>query len=102
MPGADCNPYLAYAAALASGLDGIRNQIEPPDIFQGDIYAARHLPRVPCTLEQAVDNFARSDFARRALGEDVVQHYSHFFRTETESFRSAVTDWERQRYFERI
>ena len=42
VPGADCNPYLVYAAALASGLDGIRNQIEPPDIFEGDIYAASH------------------------------------------------------------
>ena len=102
VPGADCNPYLAYAAALASGLDGIVNQTEPPDIFQGDIYAARHLPRVPYTLEQAVDNFAASEFARSALGTDVVEHYTHFFRTEIESFRSAVTDWERKRYFERI
>ena len=102
VPGADCNPYLAYAAALASGLDGIANQIEPPPIFEGDIYAARHLPRVPYTLEQAVDNFEASDFARTAFGADVVEHYSHFFSAEIESFRGAVTDWERQRYFERI
>ena len=102
VPGADCNPYLAYAAALASGLDGIANQIEPPPIFEGDIYAARHLPRVPYTLEQAVDNFEASDFAQTAFGADVVEHYSHFFRTEIESFRAAVTDWERKRYFERI
>ena len=102
VPGADCNPYLAYAAALASGLDGIANQIEPPPIFEGDIYAARHLPRVPYTLEQAVDNFESSDFAQATFGADVVEHYSHFFRTEIESFRSSVTDWERKRYFERI
>lgn len=102
VPGADCNPYLAYAAALASGLDGIANKIEPPDIFEGDIYAARHLPRVPYTLEQAVDTFESSEFAQRAFGADVVEHYGHFFRTEVESFRSAVTDWERKRYFERI
>ena len=102
VPGADCNPYLAYAAALASGLDGIRNKIEPPDIFEGDIYAARHLRRVPYTLEQAVDAFESSDFARAAFGVDVVEHYTHFFRSENESFRSAVTDWERKRYFERI
>lgn len=102
VPGADCNPYLAYAAALASGLDGIANQIEPPEIFEGDIYAARHLPRVPCTLEQAVDSFEASDFAQAAFGIDVVEHYSHFFRTEIDSFRQSVTDWERQRYFERI
>ncbi len=101
-PGADCNPYLAYAAALASGLDGIAKKIEPPDIFEGDIYAARHLPRVPYTLEQAVDKFEGSAFARSAFGAEVVEHYSHFFRTEIESFRGAVTDWERKRYFERI
>ncbi len=102
VPGADCNPYLAYAAALAAGLDGIAKRIEPPDIFEGDIYAARHLPRVPYTLEQAVDNFEYSEFAGAAFGADVVEHYTHFFRKEIESFRGAVTDWERKRYFERI
>ena len=40
MPGADCNPYLAYAAALASGLDGIAKKIEPPPVFEGDVYVA--------------------------------------------------------------
>ena len=102
VPGADCNPYLAYAAALASGLDGIANRIEPPEIFEGDMYAARHLPPVPGALEPAVDSFEASDFARDAFGGDVVEHYSHFFRTEIDSFRQSVTDWERQRYFERI
>ena len=102
IPGADCNPYLAYAAALASGLDGIANRIEPPEIFEGDVYAARHLPRVPASLEQAVDNFEASDFAQEVFGADVVEHYSHFFRTEIEGFRQSVTDWERRRYFERI
>ncbi len=102
VPGADCNPYLAYAAALASGLDGIRNRIEAPTVFAGDMYAARHLPRVPATLEEATDNFERSDFTKAVFGAEVVAHYSHFFHKETESFRSAVTDWERQRYFEQI
>ena len=102
VPGADCNPYLAYAAALASGLDGIVKKTEPPDIFEGDIYAAGHLPRVPYTLEEALANFESGAFAREAFGADVVEHYSHFYRSEIESFRSAVTDWERLRYFERI
>ncbi|MBK9316515.1 MAG: glutamine synthetase [Acidobacteria bacterium] len=102
IPGADCNPYLAFAASLASGLDGIANRIEPPDCFEGDIYAARYLPRVPYSLGQATDNFASSEFSRRAFGDDVVDHYSHFFRTEQAAFNSAVTDWERKRYFERI
>jgi glutamine synthetase len=102
IPGADCNPYLAYAAALASGLDGIKNRIEPPDCFVGDIYAAKHLPRVPDNLAEATDNFANSEFAERVFGPEVVEHYTHFFRTEQAAFNSAVTDWERRRYFERI
>jgi len=102
IPGADCNPYLAFAAALASGLDGIRNRIEPPPCFTGDVYTARDLPRVAAGLSEATQCFGASEFARRAFGDDVVGHYVHFFRTEQSAFRTAVTDWERRRYFERI
>jgi glutamine synthetase len=102
IPGADCNPYLTYAAALASGLDGIAQQIEPPDIFQGDVYAAQELPHVPHSLREATDLFERSDFARQAFGDDVVAHYTHFFRVEQNAYDRAVTDWERRRYFERV
>ena len=102
IPGADCNPYLAFAAALASGLDGIRNRIEPPACFTGDVYAARDLPRVAAGLPEATQRFGASEFARRAFGDDVVDHYAHFFRTEQSAFSTAVTDWERRRYFERI
>jgi glutamine synthetase len=102
IPGADCNPYLAFAAALASGLDGIRNQIEPPLNFEGDVYQAQQLPRVPHTLRDATDLLEESDFARATLGNDVVDHYVRTFRTEQAAFDNAVTDWERRRYFERI
>ncbi|GEM83942.1 glutamine synthetase family protein [Meiothermus hypogaeus] len=100
--GADLNPYLALAAALASGLAGIEQGLTPPPIFQGDIYQARHLPRVPYTLGEAVEGFAHSAFAKGVLGEAVHEHYTHFFRTEWQAFNRAVTDWERKRYFERI
>jgi len=102
IPGADCNPYLAFAAALASGLDGIRRRIEPPDCFEGDIYAAKHLPRVPYTLNEALEKFEASDFAKEAFGEAVVAHYAHFYRQELQAYQQSVTDWERRRYFERI
>lgn len=102
IPGADANPYLAFAASLASGLDGIANKIEPPECFTGDIYAAKFLPRVPYTLSEATDAFEKSEFTKRVFGEDVVEHYTHFFRTEQAASNSAVTDWERKRYFERI
>jgi glutamine synthetase len=102
LPGADCNPYLAYAAALASGLDGIAAKIEPPEIYEGDVYTAEDVPLVPQSLSEATAQFKQSAVAKEALGEDVVEHYAHFFHTEDEAFRKAVTDWERQRYFERI
>ena len=102
IPGADVNPYLTYAASLASGLDGIANQIEPPSIFEGDVYQAQQLPRVPHNLRDASDNFANSAFAKQVFGAEVVEHYSYFFRKEVEAFDGAVTDWERKRYYERI
>jgi glutamine synthetase len=102
IPGADCNPYLALAASLASGLDGIQNKIKPPEVFVGDIYQARNLPRVPYTLSQALETFEKSAFVKKAFGAEVVEHYSHFYRTEAQAYDKAVTDWERRRYFERI
>ncbi len=102
IPGADCNPYLAFAAALASGLDGVAKKTEPPPMFAGDMYGAEDVPHVPTTLRDATDLFASSAFAREAFGDDVVDHYTHFFRTEQAAYDKAVTDWERKRYFERI
>lgn len=102
IPGADCNPYLAFAASLACGLDGINNKIEPPKIFEGDVYAAKDLPRVPHSLAEATEKFKHSDFAKNSFGESVVKHYAHHFETEQNAYNIAVTDWERKRYFERI
>jgi len=102
IPGADANPYLALAASLACGLDGIANRIEPPAAFVGDVYAAKILPRVPYTLAEAAEIFSKSAFAKKAFGDDVVEHYTHFFRTEVAAYDKAVTDWELKRYFERI
>ncbi len=102
IPGADCNPYLAIAAAIASGMDGIANRIEPPENFAGDVYAASNLARVPQHLSAAQLNFQNSSFVRQVLGDAVVDHYARFFAVEQEAFENAVTDWERQRYFERI
>ena len=99
-PGADANPYLAFAAALAAGLDGIEQKIEPPPAFEGDVYGAAELPQVPRTLHEAIHELAESPWARAAFGEDVIDHYLHVFRTEQRKFDAAVTDWERRRYFE--
>lgn len=102
IPGADCNPYLAYAATLASGLAGIEAQLEPPPAFDGDVYRAAELPRVPVSLEQAIPSFRESEVARCAFGDAVVEHYAHAHEVEVAAHHAAVTDWERARYFERI
>lgn len=100
-PGADANPYLAFAATLAAGLDGIANKIEPKPMFQGDVYSARDLPQVPKSLPEAIGELEKSRWGRETFGEDVIEHYLHFFRTEQRKFDEVVTSWERARYFER-
>ncbi|MGD9763275.1 MAG: glutamine synthetase family protein [Candidatus Binatia bacterium] len=101
IPGADANPYLAFAATLAAGLDGIAKRMEPPPRFEGDAYAAADLPRVPATLPEAIAEFEASALFREALGGEVVDHLLHFARTEQRKFDETVTTWERRRYLER-
>jgi len=76
--------------------------LERPGCFKRDAYAAKPLARLPAALREAADRFAGSDFARGYLGGEVVDHYAHFYRTEADAVDTAVTDWERRRYFERV
>lgn len=101
IPGADANPYLAFAGTLAAGLDGLANHIEPPEMFRGDAYAAASLPSVPKTLTEAIAEFEASSLFRDAFGADVVEHLLHFARTEQRKFDEVVTSWERRRFLER-
>jgi glutamine synthetase len=100
VPGADANPYLAFAATLVAGLRGIEEKLDCGDPYRGDAYEAGALPRVPVSLGEAADLLEASDLAREAFGPEVVEFYVHTARLETEAFRQAVTDWERARYFE--
>jgi glutamine synthetase len=102
IPGADGNPYLAFAATLAAGLDGIENRIEPPPMFRGDVYAAEGLPTIPRSLPEAISEFEASPLFKRAFGEAVVEHLVHFARTEQRKFDEVVTSWERRRFLERV
>ena len=101
VPGADVNPYLAYAAAIAAGLEGLEGKTEPPPVFEGDAYESG-TRSLPTSLRDATELFEASSVARRAFGDAVVDHYTHFWLSESTAFESAVTDWERKRYFERI
>ncbi|MBW3665926.1 MAG: glutamine synthetase, partial [Actinobacteria bacterium] len=81
---------------------GIEHALEPPDPFQGDSWALSGIPEVPRTLEDAIELFDSSALARELLGERFCEHYTATRRWELERFRSTVTDWERERYLERV
>jgi glutamine synthetase len=100
IPGADVNPYLAYAATIAAGLHGIERGLEPPDRFDGNAYAAPDLARVPASIVEAIDAFAQSKVAVDAFGRDVHDHLLNTARQEWLAFGRAVTDWERRRNFD--
>ncbi len=101
VPGGDVNPYLAVAALIAAGLHGVENQLslEPP--FKGNAYSADRA-HVPTHLRDAVARLEGSEVARKAFGDEVVDHYVNAAHVELTAFDSAVTDWERVRGFERL
>jgi glutamine synthetase len=100
IPGADANPYLAFAALLAAGLHGIEHQLELPPAFSGNAYES-NVKRFPHTLSEAITELEHGKVARSAFGDDVVDHYLNYARTEQELFDKAVTCYERERFFER-
>jgi glutamine synthetase len=102
IPGADANPYLAFAATIAAGLHGIAGRLKPPRLYEGNAYEDTTLPQVPRTLGEAIAELERSRAARAAFGDRVVDHCLHAARMEQRAFDQAVTDWELVRNFERI
>jgi glutamine synthetase len=102
IPGADANPYLAFAATIAAGLHGLDGKLEAPKLYEGNAYEDAALPQVPKTLREAVAELERSTVARAAVGDRVVEHYLHTARLEQKAFAQVVTDWELMRNFERI
>lgn len=101
IPGADCNPYLAYAAMIAAGLHGIDNKLELGDPYQGNVYEAKRVPDVPKTLREAIQRLRKSAVLREAFGEGVIDHYVHTAEWEQQEYDRRVTDWEVIRGFER-
>jgi len=101
--GADMNPYLAIAAAVASGLYGIEKGLELSDApVVGSAYAESSIPRLPRTLSEATDQLENSKIARELFGDAFVDHFVRTRRWEWAQFRDAVTAWELKRYFEII
>ena len=102
MPGGDANPYLAFAATIAAGLAGVEEKLDCGEAYKGNAYVDEKLPALPESLKEAADLLEKSDMARAAFGDSVVEFYVHAARHEVRAFEGSVTDWERVRYFERI
>ena len=100
-PDSAMNPYLALAACLAAGLDGIKNHMELPEPVVQNIYAMdeetikeRGIDHLPETLGEAIDEFEEDVFLRNVLGDHIFYKYLEAKKEEWNVFRSQVTDWE--------
>ena len=102
-PGADVNPYLAMAAVIAAGLDGVEKgmKLTAPAIH-GTNGGAENMPRAPRTLIETTRNFQQSKVARDWLGDTFVDHFAATREWEWRQWLDGVTDWELKRYFEII
>ena len=100
--GADLNPYLAFAALIAAGLDGVERKLNLEPAFSGDAYdPSKQLREVPKTLREAAALLDGSRFLRAAMGDDVIDHYVHTAEWEQLEFDRRITDLELERGFER-
>jgi glutamine synthetase len=105
MPDPSCNPYLAFAVMLAAGLDGVRNQIEPPQPITGNVYdmSARERARLkikslPANLAEAIDQLEKDKVIKDALGPHIFEHYVTAKRQEWSAYIAHVHPWELDRY----
>ena len=99
--GSDLNPYLAMAAQLAAGLDGIERKLALEPEMTGDVYHAGQAREIPRNLRHAADLLEASAMLRAAMGDDVIDHYVRAARWEIEEQDRIVMDWEIARGFER-
>lgn len=106
-PDPSCNPYLAFAAMLEAGLDGIREKLEAPEPVSDDVYeySPSKLDEVgieilPGTLGEALEELAADKVILGALGDHVHEVFHRAKSAEWEEYRLQVSNWERERYLE--
>ena len=101
--GSDVNPYLAIAASIASGLYGMRKEMQLKDTpVQGSAYHAKGAKSLPKNLYEATIKLSDSKLARELFGDTFIDHYVNTRLWEWRQFQDSVTNWEMQRYFEII
>lgn len=94
------NPYLALGGILAAGLDGIKNNIEPPEIIKTDLYhdSSKQSDIVPRSLYRALAELEKDEWLCQCIGQDLINNFLAIKQLEVESFTNAVTDWEWKNY----
>ena len=100
IPGADANAYLAFAALLGAGLYGIEQKLELGPAFEGNAYES-DVQRFPHAMREAIGALEDGKVARQLFGDEVIDHYLNYARTEQRLYDQVVTCYERERMFER-
>lgn len=108
-PDTSCNPYLAFAVMLAAGLDGIENELQPPDPVEEDVYhfddlrlQELNISQLPGSLGEAIHELEQDEVLMEALGEHSSRLFVEAKRTEWDEYRMQVTEWELDRYLETL
>lgn len=101
IPGSDVNPYLAQAALLAAGIQGLEDNLTLSPPATGDLYNDDTVPNVPTNLRAATETLRGSSMLKNAMGDAVINHYVRAAEWEQEALDNAVTQWEIARGFER-
>jgi glutamine synthetase len=103
------NPYLQFAVLLATGLDGIRNKIDPGSPVELNVYhmsyeerKAKNIISLPESLKEALDELESSELMRETLGETLFENFLSEKRKEWDLYRMQVTEWEVNRYIKRL
>jgi len=104
-PDPTCNPYLAFAMMLTSGLDGVKNKMKPTASIDVDIFKMTPdekekagIASMPANLKEALEALKENPIAKEALGDHILEKYVEGKEQEWDSFRTAVTDWELDSY----
>jgi glutamine synthetase len=107
-PDPAANPYLAFAAMLLAGLDGLKNKIDPPSPVTANIYKlsederkVQNIPALPGSLYEALEELKASPVAKEALGEHIFGEFIKAKTIEWDAYRTDVTPWEHDRYLSR-
>jgi len=107
MPDPSCNPYLALAVMLASGLDGVKRKLDPGPPVNKNIFTMSQrekrrlrIGQLPANLSQALDELEKDEVVKQSLGDHILENYLRAKRQEWAEYISHVHPWEQERYLE--